>query len=35
VFDGTGELGMQRRKFNREFKLEVVRVVKGRGVAVT
>ena len=25
---------MQRRKFNREFKLEAVRLVKDRGVAV-
>lgn len=25
---------MQRRKFSREFKLEAVRLVKGRGVAV-
>lgn len=26
---------MQRRKFSREFKLEAVRLVKDRGVAVT
>lgn len=27
-------VGMQTRKFSREFKLEAVRLVKGRGVAV-
>ena len=34
VFNGTGEWECRRRKFSREFKLEAVRLVKDRGVAV-